>query len=281
MADKADIADKAVKLNAESLADLLKTMEVLRDPLIGCSWDKQQTFTSIVPHTIEEAYEVADAIASGDMAAVKDELGDLLFQVVFYAQLGKEQNAFDFAGICQQLNDKLIRRHPHVFANTTELSPAELNVQWEQIKAQERSIKQELSDNSAVAHIPKGMAPLQRAQKLQKKCALVGFDWQTLPPVVDKIYEEIQEVLDEITAAKPNQHAIEEEIGDLLFAVVNLARHAKVDAETALLKANLKFEQRFRGVETILNQGEGIAAASLVEMEAAWQQVKQHLAADK
>jgi len=273
--------NQATTLSPDVLANLLKTMEVLRDPLVGCSWDKQQTFTSIVPHTIEEAYEVADAIASGDMAAVKDELGDLLFQVVFYAQLGKEQNEFDFAGICQQLNGKLIRRHPHVFEKSTELSPAALNVQWEQIKAQERAIKQELSDNSVLAHIPKGMAPLQRAQKIQKKCAVVGFDWETLPPVVDKIHEEIQEVLDEINGPQPNQHAIEEEIGDLLFAVVNLARHAKVDAESALLKANLKFEKRFRAVEDILNQQGGIEAASLDEMETAWQQVKQQLARDK
>ena len=270
------MSDKPTKHNSDTLADLLKTMEVLRDPLVGCAWDKQQTFASIVPHTIEEAYEVADAIASGDMVAVKDELGDLLFQVVFYAQLGKEQNEFDFAGICQQLNQKLIRRHPHVFAENVELTSAELNAQWEQIKRQERG-NQQFTDNSVLAHIPKGMAPLQRAQKIQLKCATVGFDWETLPPVVDKIHEEIQEVLDEINVPQPNQQAIEEEIGDLLFAVVNLARHAKVNAETALIKANLKFEQRFRAVEHILNQQDGIEAASLEEMEAAWQQVKQTL----
>ncbi|KXI27388.1 nucleoside triphosphate pyrophosphohydrolase [Paraglaciecola hydrolytica] len=270
-----DKADKAAKLNAESLADLLKTMQVLRDPLKGCAWDKQQTFVSIVPHTIEEAYEVADAIVSGDMAAIKDELGDLLFQVVFYAQLAKEQNEFDFAGICEQLNSKLIRRHPHVFAQSTQLTTTELNQQWEHIKAQERAGKQQDTDASILANIPKGMAPLQRAQKIQKKCSAIGFDWSTLPPVVDKIHEEIQEVLDEVNAPQPNQQAIEEEIGDLLFAVVNLARHAKVDAETALIKANQKFEKRFRAVETILKQqGQGIEAATLEEMEAAWQTVK-------
>ncbi|WP_340679132.1 nucleoside triphosphate pyrophosphohydrolase [Paraglaciecola sp.] len=271
-----NISYQAAQVNTDSVADLLETMQVLRDPLKGCLWDKQQTFSSIVPHTIEEAYEVADAIASGDMAAVKDELGDLLFQVVFYAQLGKEQNEFDFASICQQLNAKLIRRHPHVFAKTADLTSAELNKQWEDIKTQERSAKQQDTDTSILANIPKGMAPLQRAQKIQKKCSTVGFDWTTLPPVVDKIHEEIQEVLDEVNAPLPNQQAIEEEIGDLLFAVVNLARHTNVDAETALLNANLKFEKRFRAVEQSLHRdGQGVEAASLEEMEAAWQKIKQ------
>ena len=261
------------------LTALLDSMAVLRDPVRGCDWDKQQTFASIVPHTIEEAYEVADAIASGDMAAIKDELGDLLFQVVFYAQLGKEQQHFDFADICQHLNRKLIRRHPHVFDKAVKLSPAELSQQWEQIKQRERPKQSATEDNSVLANIPSAMAPLQRAQKIQKKCASVGFDWPAIGPVVDKIHEEIDEVLEEINAPQVSQEAIEDEIGDLLFAVVNLARHAKVDAETALLKANRKFEQRFRAVEQhFARQNQELKQTSLDEMEAVWQHVKHTLA---
>ena len=261
------------------LAALLDSMAVLRDPLRGCDWDKQQTFASIVPHTIEEAYEVADAIASGDMAAIKDELGDLLFQVVFYAQLGKEQQHFDFADICQHLNAKLIRRHPHVFDKAVKLTVTELSEQWERIKQSERGTLQGGSDRSLLANISSGLAPLQRAQKIQKKCATVGFDWPAIGPVVDKIYEEIDEVLEEINAPQVNQAALEDEIGDLLFAVVNLARHAKVDAETALLKANRKFEQRFRAVEQhFAQQQQPLENASLEQMETVWQQVKHQLA---
>ena len=245
-------------------------MQRLRDQQHGCPWDQQQTFASIAPHTIEEAYEVADAIASGNMLHIKDEVADLLFQVVFYAQLGQEQNAFDFSAICQHLGDKLERRHPHVFDKPQALDQTALNQQWEQIKQQERN-EQGQHDTSLLANIPPGLAPLKRAQKIQKKCANVGFDWPELPPVVDKIHEEIAEVLAEIHAVTPSQTAIEEEIGDLLFAVVNSARHAKVDAETALLKANRKFEHRFRQVEqTIQQQGNSMQLATLEEMESAW-----------
>ena len=257
------------------VARLLEVMDRLRDPETGCPWDQQQSFASIVPHTLEEAYEVADAIEHGTMADIKDELGDLLFQVVFYAQLGKEQGEFDFEAIAQGISDKLIRRHPHVFANNKGKTDEQLHLQWEQVKGQERLAKGLVEDHSVLANIPVGMAPLIRAQKLQKKCAKVGFDWPELGPVVDKIQEEIQEVMDEVLAQEPDQQAIEEEIGDLLFSVVNLSRHLKVDAETALRKANRKFEGRFRKVEQVFaKRAIDLPDATLGEMEAVWQEIK-------
>lgn len=270
--------------NISQLTRLLAIIQQLRDPITGCPWDQQQSFESIVPHTIEETYEVVDAILSGNMHDIKDELGDLLFQIVFYAQLAKEQGDFDFEDIAQAISDKLIRRHPHVFdvSGVTELTTQnklrtqdELNNQWEQIKAQEQAAKNQELDISVLANIPQGMTPLLRAQKIQKKCSKVGFDWTELAPVVDKIYEEIDEVLAEVNVSEPNQQAVEEEVGDLLFAVVNLARHTSVNAETALIKANRKFEKRFRLVErAIESQGLSMQSASTQQMEAAWQQIK-------
>jgi ATP diphosphatase len=270
--------------NISQLTRLLAVMQQLRDPITGCPWDQQQSFESIVPHTIEETYEVVDAILSGNMHDIKDELGDLLFQIVFYAQLAKEQGDFDFEDIAQAISDKLIRRHPHVFnvSGVIELTiqnklrtQDELNTQWEQIKAQEQAAKNQELDISVLANIPQGMTPLLRAQKIQKKCSKVGFDWTELAPVVDKIYEEIEEVLAEVNVSEPNQQAVEEEVGDLLFAVVNLARHTSVNAETALIKANRKFEKRFRLVEqAIESQGLSMQSASTQQMEAAWQQIK-------
>jgi ATP diphosphatase len=265
--------------NTDQLSRLLEIIQQLRDPETGCPWDQQQNFESIVPHTIEETYEVADAIFSGDMHEIKDELGDLLFQVVFYAQLGKEQGEFDFEDIAKAISDKLIRRHPHVFDlggdEKRHRTEDELNNQWEQIKAQERANTKQPLDSSILANMPQGMTPLLRAQKIQKKCSKVGFDWTTLPPVVDKIHEEIEEVLAEVNVSEPDQQAVEEEIGDLLFAVVNLARHTSVNAETALIKANRKFEKRFRQVEQVIEkQGLSMGSADLQQMEAAWQHVK-------
>jgi ATP diphosphatase len=270
--------------NVSQLSRLLDIMQQLRAPETGCPWDQKQGFESIVPHTIEETYEVADAIFSGDMHDIKDELGDLLFQIVFYAELGKEQGDFDFEDIAQAISDKLIRRHPHVFnvSDVTELKTKnghktqdELNNQWEQIKAQERLSKKKELDTSTLANIPQGMTPLLRAQKIQKKCSNVGFDWTELPPVVDKIHEEIEEVLAEVNVSEPNQEAVEEEIGDLLFAVVNLARHTSVNAETALIKATRKFEKRFRQVEQVIEkQGLSMESANIQQMEAAWQHIK-------
>jgi ATP diphosphatase len=270
--------------NINQLTRLLAIMQQLREPITGCPWDQQQSFESIIPHTIEETYEVVDAILSGNMHDIKDELGDLLFQIVFYAQLAKEQGDFDFEDIAQAISDKLIRRHPHVFdvSDGTELTTQnklktqdELNNQWEQIKAQEQAAKNQEPDISVLANIPQGMTPLLRAQKIQKKCSKVGFDWTELAPVVDKIHEEIEEVLAEVNVLEPNQQAVEEEIGDLLFAVVNLARHTSVNAETALIKANRKFEKRFRLVEqAIESQGLSMQSANTQQMEAAWQQIK-------
>ena len=254
---------------------LLWVMEQLRDPDTGCPWDKQQTFETIVPFTIEEAYEVADAIENGSMEDVKDELGDLLFQVVFYAQMGREQGEFDFEAIAEAVSDKLIRRHPHVFSDLDVEDEETLNANWEQSKAQERKEKGLDEDTSILAHVPVGMAPLKRAHKLQKKCAKVGFDWASLPPVLDKIKEEIDEVMAEVEKSAPEKQAIEEEIGDLLFAVVNLSRHLNVDADTALRKANVKFERRFRALELhVQQQGKSLEQCSLDEMEAIWQKVK-------
>lgn len=271
-------------VNQDQLSRLLEIIQRLRDPEAGCPWDQKQNFESIVPYTIEETYEVADAIFSGNTQDIKDELGDLLFQIVFYAQLGKEQGDFDFEDIAKVISDKLIRRHPHVFQvsgvgagfdERTEKTQDELNQQWEQIKAQERAAKSQELDTSTLANIPQGMTPLLRAQKIQKKCSNVGFDWSELPPVVDKIHEEIEEVLAEVNASTPDQQAVEEEIGDLLFSVVNLARHTSVNAETALIKANRKFEKRFRQVEQVIEkQGLSIESANIQQMEAAWQQIK-------
>ena len=267
--------------SVSQLTRLLEIMQQLRDPETGCPWDQQQNFESIVPHTIEETYEVADAIFSGNMQDIKDELGDLLFQVVFYAQLGKEQGDFDFGDIAQAISDKLIRRHPHVFDagdgvdEKRHKTQGELNNQWDQIKAQERASKNQALDTSTLANIPQGMTPLLRAQKIQKKCSKVGFDWTELAPVVDKIHEEIEEVLAEVNVSEPDLQAVEEEIGDLLFAVVNLARHTSVNAETALIKANHKFEKRFRQVEKVIEkQGISMESANLQQMKAAWQKIK-------
>jgi ATP diphosphatase len=250
-------------------------MQQLRDPHAGCPWDQKQNFESIVAYTIEETYEVADAIFSGNMVDIKDELGDLLFQIVFYAQLAEEQKFFDFEDIAQSISDKLVRRHPHVFQATELKTDDELNLQWEKIKLQEREVAARPNDKSVLANIPIGMTPLLRAQKIQRQCSKVGFDWTEIPPVVDKIHEEIEEVLAEVNASEPNQQAVEEEIGDLLFAVVNLARHTSVNAETALIKANRKFEKRFRQVEQVIEkQGLSMDSANLQQMEAAWQYIK-------
>ncbi|AGH42972.1 nucleoside triphosphate pyrophosphohydrolase [Paraglaciecola psychrophila] len=264
-----------INKNNPQLNRLLDIMQQLRDPNTGCPWDQKQNFESIVAYTIEETYEVADAIFSGNMVDIKDELGDLLFQIVFYAQLAEEQKNFDFEDIAQSISDKLVRRHPHVFQATELKTDDELNLQWEKIKLQEREVAARPNDKSVLANIPIGMTPLLRAQKIQRQCSKVGFDWTEIPPVVDKIHEEIEEVLAEVNASEPNQQAVEEEIGDLLFAVVNLARHTSVNAETALIKANRKFEKRFRQVEQVIEkQGLSMESADMQQMEAAWQLIK-------
>lgn len=256
-----------------AITRLITIMQQLRDPQQGCPWDKQQTFATIVPYTLEETYEVIDAIQRGDYRDLREELGDLLFQVVFYGQIAAEQQLFDFEDICQSICDKLERRHPHIFAVAQTEDVAEINQRWEQLKQQERAEK--LMD-SALDDIPRAMPALMRAHKIQKRCSNVGFDWNETAPVLAKVHEEIAEVMEEANRAEIDPQRLEEEIGDLLFATVNLSRHLGSKAEIALQKANDKFEKRFRQVEAIIaDQGLTMPDASLAQMEAAWQQVKQ------
>jgi ATP diphosphatase len=251
---------------------LLGIMTRLRDPRGGCPWDRRQTFDTLAPYTLEETYEVLDAIARGDYDDLRSELGDLLFQVVFYAELAREQGLFDFDDICDAISDKLEHRHPHVFPDADGKISAARPGQWENLKAQERAEK---ARTSPMDDIPDNLPALMKAQKIQQRCAAVGFDWTSLGPVVDKVHEEIEEVMYEARQAVVDEDKLEEELGDLLFATVNLVRHLGKKAETALQKANRKFERRFRQVEAIiLAQGLTLQQASLTQMEAAWQQVK-------
>jgi len=236
---------------------LVAIMARLRDPERGCDWDVAQTWATIAPYTIEEAYEVADAIARDDAADLKDELGDLLLQVVFHSRIAEEAGAFTLADVVASISDKMERRHPHIFGDAVQ-SPG-----WEELKAAERSGK---SDASALAGVAAGLPALMRAVKLQKRAARVGFDWPDAEGSRAKLHEEIEEV----TAASGD--AIEDEIGDLLFSAVNWARHLDVDPETALRRGNAKFERRFRAMEAIA--GETFPALSLDAKEALWQQVK-------
>lgn len=254
------------------LVRLLTIMRRLRDPQNGCPWDKEQTFSSIAPYTLEETYEVLDAIAREDFDDLRGELGDLLFQVVFYAQMAQEEGRFDFNDICAAISDKLERRHPHIFADAKAQNSEEVLERWEQIKTKERAEK---AQHSALDDIPRTFPALMRAQKIQKRCSTVGFDWTTLGPVLDKVYEEIDEVMEEAKQAVVDQQRVEEEMGDLLFAAVNLSRHLGVKAETALQKANEKFERRFREVERIVSaRGLDMSGVDLAVMEDVWQQVK-------
>ena len=252
---------------------LLDIMARLRDPNTGCPWDVKQTFASIAPYTIEEAYEVADAIAREDYAELKDELGDLLLQVVFHSQMAAEAGHFHFADVVAAINDKMRRRHPHVFATDATQITDEHSVKhaWETQKTQERAAKQldGVLDGVALA-----LPALKRAQKLQKRAANVGFDWQSLPPVLAQLSAE----LDELNAAIEQQdsNACDEELGDVLFSCVNLARHLRIDAEDSLRKANHKFEQRVQMMET-LAAAKPLPAHTVAELEQLWQQAKRKL----
>ena len=232
---------------------LIEIMAALRRPGSGCPWDLEQTFRTIAPYTIEEAYEVADAIERGDLDDLRDELGDLLLQVVFHARMAEEAGAFAFGDVVEAITAKLIRRHPHVFGEARDLSPDEVKGVWDAIKAAERSARARASrDVTAVRPglldgIAQALPALTRAEKLTRKAATVGFDWPETAQVVDKIHEEIAEVADAVAGGEPER--IEDEIGDLLFAAANLARHLKVDAEAALRRANAKFERRFQAIE--------------------------------
>lgn len=251
---------------------LLGIMQRLRDPQTGCPWDKEQTYATIAPYTLEETYEVLDAISREDFDDLRGELGDLLFQVVFYAQMAQEEGRFDFNDICAAISDKLERRHPHIFGDAQAGNSAEVLERWEQIKTAERAEK---AQHSALDDIPHSLPALMRAHKIQKRCSTVGFDWTTIGPVLDKVYEEIDEVMDEAKQAVVDQARVEEEMGDLLFATVNLSRHLGVKAEVALQKANLKFERRFREVERLVQvRGLEMTGVDLETMETIWQQVK-------
>lgn len=249
-------------------------MQTLRDPTKGCPWDLKQNFTSIVPHTLEEAYEVADCIESGDLSELKNELGDLLFQIVFYAQLAKEQKLFDFDDVVEQLNTKLVRRHPHVFGDKKELTELQLSRQWQTIKAHERSEKAQNLPSSIWQDIPATMPSLSKAKKIQQRVAALGFDWPTYHGALDKVSEEVNEVKEAIEQDPLSEHTAEE-IGDLLFATVNVARHVKRDPEQLLRNANNKFSSRFEKVQAYLHaQGKTLESASLEEMDNAWDAIK-------
>lgn len=265
------------------LNDLLYLMQRLRDPLTGCPWDLQQNYASIVPHTLEEAYEVADTIERGDFEHLPGELGDLLFQVVFYSQLATEEGRFGFAEVVDGITRKLLRRHPHVFpagdlhavVDAQMLAESAVKQRWEELKAQERaeqaSAPQQLS---LLDDVPTALPALSRASKLQKRAAQVGFDWPEALPVLDKVREELDEVLEAMAAE--DQAAMTDELGDLLFAVVNLTRHLQVDAETALRQASAKFERRFRGIEQRLRErAVPIENCTLEQLDVLWAEVKQ------
>lgn len=259
---------------SDNLARLLAVMARLRDPERGCPWDREQSFATIAPYTIEEAYEVAEAIEQDDRAALKDELGDLLLQVVFHARMAEEEGSFAFDDVAGAIADKMVRRHPHVFGDVTIASPEAQTAAWEELKAAERKAKAG-SDTppSALDGVGVALPALTRALKIQNRAARVGFDWPDVAQVFAKIAEEIVELQDEIPAAVPER--LEDEMGDLLFAVANVARHLKVDPETALRRATLKFERRFRRVETLLAAaGKAPGEASLDEMEERWVEAK-------
>jgi len=255
---------------------LLDIMAKLRDPKTGCPWDVEQTFATIVPHTIEEAYEVAETIEQGDMAALKDELGDLLFQVVFYAEMAKEEGLFDFEDVAGAVADKMINRHPHVFSDA-KIDTAEAQTSaWEALKAEERKAKTDGEDanHSVLDDVIAALPALTRAEKLQKRAARVGFDWPDAYRVLDKLDEEVGEITHEIDNGGSRER-LTDEVGDILFVAVNLARKLGIDGETALRHANTKFERRFRGMERdVAAQGRRMNDVPLDELEAVWQRMK-------
>lgn len=256
------------------LDDLLAIMARLRDPDRGCPWDVQQDFASIAPYTIEEAYEVADAIDRQDWPDLRDELGDLLLQVVFHAQMASERGLFDFADVAHSISDKMIRRHPHVFGDVSYDDLDAQKAAWEAIKAEERAAKGQTHDDSALAGVSRGLPEWKRAQKLQERAARTGFDWPDSNPVLDKLAEEIEEVRTEF-AAGADKARLQDEIGDVAFVLVNLARHAGVDFSQALRHANAKFERRFRRMEALAGaSGQPLTARDLEAQEALWNEVK-------
>lgn len=271
---------------AYQIDDLIYVMRRLRNPETGCPWDLKQDFASILPHTLEEAYEVADAIERQDWSHLEEELGDLLFQVIFYGQMGDEKDVFNLHSIIDRLVAKLIRRHPHVFPDGSIRSEREpgkdpdeawINQRWEEIKAEEQATKNGSQSGQQprqlLDDVPGNLPAITRAYKLQKKASSVGFDWpEKSPGVIGKIQEELDEVMAEVEAG--NDELLEKEIGDLLFAVVNLARHHKINPDTALRGTNQRFQQRFAFVEQSAQEAGGFEYLSLEEMDAAWQSAK-------
>ncbi len=253
---------------------LLEIMARLRDPQEGCPWDREQTYASIVPHTIEEAYEVADSIAREDYEELRDELGDLLLQVIFYSQIATEEGRFNFDDVVRAINEKLVRRHPHVFSDTSYTSEAERSEAWERQKAQERDQKKTDQSTGRLAGVAMALPALTRAVKLQKRAARAGFDWKEVGPVFEKIQEELQEIQVEIDEGAARAR-LEDEMGDILFAVSNLARHLELEPEAALRSTNRKFERRFAHMERALeSDGRAMEDCSLDELELLWQQAK-------
>tara|TARA_B110000881_G_scaffold109341_1_gene95919 strand:+ start:509 stop:1336 length:828 start_codon:yes stop_codon:yes gene_type:complete len=269
---------KAISNTGDVMQQLLAIMAQLRNPEGGCPWDLKQDFRSILPHTLEEAYEVADAIESDDRMQLRDELGDLLFQVVFYCQLAREEGSFEFADVAQTMSDKLIRRHPHVFspsADEAELGTSALDAdqvlqKWEAIKQAERDAKHQ---HSVLDDVPNALPAMQRSAKLQKRAANVGFDWPDVTPVLANMAEELEEI-EQAFASGDKDHTLEE-LGDLMFACVNMARHLKQDPEQVMRAANAKFERRFRFLETqLVEAGESLESVDLERMEAGWKAAK-------
>lgn len=271
----------------QNMTDLLSVMDKLRDPDLGCSWDKKQTLNSLTGYTLEEVYELIDAVETGDDAQLQDELGDLLFQVVFYAQIAKEQGRFSFADVAASITQKLLRRHPHVFPDATlasfgrsDLLPIdadEVARRWEQIKNEERARKAKQHGSalepSVLDDVPSALPALDRARKLQKRARSVGFDWQDVGPVLTKLKEEIAELEDEL--ARGDQQRISEEFGDLMFSCVNLARHLQLDPESVLRQSNRKFERRFRTLETSARQqGQVLQSLNETQLNTLWEQLK-------
>jgi len=275
--------------NSAKITELLKVMSLLRDKENGCAWDLKQTFKSIAPHTLEECYEVIECIEHEDFQHLPEELGDLLFQVVFYAQMASEEGLFTFADICDSITNKLLTRHPHVFPDATiasfgkqnNLSPEQVEEKWEEIKQKEREKdKQKQSSDdmpSLLDDVPQALSALLRAKKIQNRAATGGFDWAEAKSVIKKIYEEIEE-LEEAITAKDQAH-IEEEFGDLLFSIVNLSRHLKLNPESSLRSANNKFSQRFRLIESMLHEQKlEMKNLTINELETYWVLAKQELA---
>lgn len=268
----------------KELSTLLAIMAKLRDPDSGCPWDVEQDFASIAPYTIEEAYEVADAIARGDRHDLCDELGDLLLQVVFHARMAQEEGSFAFPDVVAAVVTKMIRRHPHVFGDVDRDDPAAVKARWEDIKAEEKAEKRarmvangQVADGplSAIDGVPGTLPAVQRAFKLQAKAARVGFDWPNAAAIIDKVREETDEVAQELAQTPPNRDRLEEEIGDLMFVAVNLARKLDIDPNVALERTNAKFIKRFQWVEDSLRDTERpVGTAGLETMEEAWLQAK-------